>query len=106
MAAHNFFTCKYNKKSVLYPPLLLHLNYLFYVIADPCPTLSDPLNGAIACTGPQVTDQSCSYILVKMATILLGLSVGPANLTTLGVVTLPAAHHYSVLSCWERTMHL
>ena len=45
-------------------------------------------------------------ILVKMATILLGLSVGPANLTTLGVVTLPAAHYYSVLSCWERTMHL
>ena len=24
--------------------------------ADPCPTLSDPLNGAIVCTGPQVTE--------------------------------------------------
>ena len=35
--------------------------FVFYLIADPCPTLSDPLNGDIECTGPQVTDQSCSY---------------------------------------------
>ena len=30
-------------------------------LADPCPTLSNPRNGALICTGPQVTDQSCSY---------------------------------------------
>ena len=29
--------------------------------ADPCPMLFNPLNGAIECTGPQVTDESCNY---------------------------------------------
>ena len=34
---------------------------MFTPSADPCPQLFNPVNGAIMCTGPQVTDESCNY---------------------------------------------
>ena len=34
---------------------------MFTPSADPCPALFNPVNGAIMCTGPQVTDESCNY---------------------------------------------
>ena len=30
--------------------------------AQPCPTLSEPVNGLMQCSGPQVTDEYCTFI--------------------------------------------
>ena len=35
--------------------------YMHNYIAQPCPTLFEPVNGLMVCSGPQVTDEHCAF---------------------------------------------
>ena len=46
----------------MYKDEVIILSFSLFNTAEPCPNISTILNGRIQCTGPQVTDENCTFI--------------------------------------------